>query len=222
MSELSSDRGTSAQWRLVLASSSPRRRELIKFLRVPFEITSSELEEVIDQKLPPDQLVTSLARQKAADVMERIRRGTIPGISAAGGAHRTIVLGADTIVVLDGKYLGKPSDRADAVSMLEALSGRCHEVYTGVVLLIHESNRDAELVGTEISRVFFRPLSDAEIQAYVATEEPMDKAGSYALQGTGSAFVERVDGCVTNIIGLPIPKVVSLLREAGVFVLGST
>jgi septum formation protein len=198
---------------LILASTSPRRHELIKHLRVPFEIVPSGIEEVIDSGLEPEKLVASLAEQKAADVYAKLcqRRRN----------EKLVVLGADTIVVLDGKFLGKPVDDDDAAVMLRQLSGRRHEVYTGVVLLVGANGEQPRrFSSTEQSYVYFRILSDDEIQAYIATREPMDKAGAYALQGTGSAFVQKIEGCFTNIIGLPIPRVVSLLRRAGVAVLG--
>ncbi|HEY9718542.1 MAG TPA: Maf family protein [Trichormus sp.] len=198
---------------LILASTSPRRHELIKHLRIPFEIVPSGIDEVMDSRLEPEKLVASLAEQKAADVYAKLcQRRT---------NETLVVLGADTIVVLDGKFLGKPVDDADAAVMLRQLSGRCHEVYTGVVLLVGaNSEQPRRFSTTEQSHVYFHQLSDDEIQAYIATREPMDKAGAYALQGTGSAFVEKIEGCFTNIIGLPIPRVVSLLRQAGVAVLG--
>lgn len=198
---------------LVLASTSPRRHELIKHLRLPFEIVPSGIEEVIDSRLQPEKLVVSLAQQKAADVYAKLCRRRAD--------ETLVVLGADTIVVIDGKFLGKPVDDNDAAQMLRQLSGRCHEVFTGVVLLVGaNSDQPRRFSAAEQSHVYFRHISDEEIHAYIATREPMDKAGAYALQGTGAMFVEKIEGCFTNIIGLPIPLVVSLLRQSGVAVLG--
>jgi len=186
---------------------------LIKHLRLPFEIVPSQIEEIIDSKLKPADLVLTLAEQKATDVFTRLQK--------QHEDETLVVLGADTIVVLDGKFLGKPVDENDAIAMLKQLSGRCHEVFTGVVILVGtKGEKPRRFSKAEDSRVFFRTLSEDEIIAYVATKEPMDKAGAYALQGTGSAFVEKIEGCFTNIIGLPIPQVVSLLRQAGIVVLG--
>jgi len=201
--------------RLVLASTSPRRHELIKHLRLPFEIIPSQFEEVIDPALDPAELVLSLAEGKAREVYERVEAGCANGCLA--------VLGADTIVLMEGTVLGKPKDEADAFQMLKQLSGRAHEVYTGVALMVREPNgSQPELLKQfERSKVFFRPMSDNEIREYILCGEPMDKAGAYALQGTGSAFVARIEGCFTNIIGLPIPVVVALLRQAGIKVLGA-
>jgi len=202
--------------RLVLASTSPRRHELIKHLRLPFEIVPSAFEEVIDCALAPTELVLTLAEEKAKDVFYRLHK--------AKPDENLIVLGADTMVILDGKFLGKPESEEDAFKMLKRLSGRRHEVYTGVVLVVSDKMHDQPTIhrATEVSQVFFRELADDEIQTYIKTKEPMDKAGAYALQGTGSAFVQKINGCFTNIIGLPIPKVVSLLREVGIGVLGRT
>jgi septum formation protein len=131
-----------------------------------------------------------------------------------------LVLGADTVVVIDGRVIGKPGSRKQAIEMLSRLSGRCHEVFTGVALV--ESSGSVPSTGYEVSRVYMRPIHAREMEAYVDTGEPMDKAGAYALQGIASAFVERIEGCFTNIIGLPVPLVVRLLRGAGVPVLGTT
>jgi septum formation protein len=207
--------GRGQDLRLILASTSPRRHELIKLLRLPFEIVPSQFEEVIDTRLNPDALVLFLAAGKGREVYERIAPDSSPGT--------LVVLGADTIVFLDGTVLGKPRDEEHAFEMLKRLSGRRHEVYTGVSLIVGSgaASQPRTLEAFERSQVFFRSMSDEEIQDYVKSGEPMDKAGAYALQGTGSAFVARIDGCFTNVIGLPIPVVVALLRQAGVNVLGS-
>lgn len=166
----------------------------------------------MDPNLAPQDLVVNLAKQKAEDVFNEIQM--TPG-------ERTLVLGADTIVVLDGKFLGKPVDEEQAIDMLSKLSGRAHEVYTGVWLCVRNEDGSVDSSSScERSSVYFRELEPAEIQAYVKTGEPMDKAGAYALQGIGAALVEKIEGSHTNIVGLPIPNVVSLLRRNGYPILG--
>jgi len=200
--------------RIVLASASPRRFDLLTQLGLEFEVLPSCLEETLEEGLAPSQVVLRLAEDKARAVasLEKIL------------AEPSLVLGADTIVVLNGQILGKPSSRADAIEMLSALSGKRHDVYTGVSIVrtMKGSPEPTRTLSSryEISSVYFRKIERAEIEAYVRTPEPMDKAGSYALQGLGSAFVERIEGCYTNIIGLPIPLTVQMTRQAGVKILG--
>jgi septum formation protein len=202
-----------ANGKLILASMSPRRKDLLKSLGLSFEVKPSTIEEIMDPDLEPEQLVLNLAQQKTQDVFESLSNGTV--------SERLLVLGADTIVVLDGKFLGKPVDRSDAIAMLKRLSGRDHEVYTGVWLIVREADGSTnESKSCERSTVYFRDLKDQEIEAYVDTGEPMDKAGAYALQGIGAALIEKIAGSHTNIVGLPIPNVVSLLRDSGYPILG--
>ena len=190
--------------RLILASASPRRRELLERLGLPFEVRPSGIEEPLAAGVPASTLATTLARAKAADIADRLR--------AAGEA--ALVLGADTLVVFDGQPLGKPTSRGDARAMLRALRGRSHEVVTAVVV------RDADPAGRElteavVSQVLMRDYTDDEIAAYVATGEPDDKAGAYAVQGRGRRLVSRVDGCYTNVVGLPLRTTARLLRAFG-------
>jgi septum formation protein len=190
--------------RLILASASPRRRELLERLGLPFEVRPSGIEEPLAAGVPASTLATTLARAKAADIADRLR--------AAGEA--ALVLGADTLVVFDGQPLGKPTSQGDARAMLRALRGRSHEVVTAVVV------RDAEPAGRElteavVSQVLMRDYTDDEIAAYVATGEPDDKAGAYAVQGRGRRLVSRVDGCYTNVVGLPLRTTARLLQAFG-------
>lgn len=213
---------------IILASSSPRRLDLLRSLGLSFAVMPSHIDEEVEHAGGPDALVVDLALAKARAVAKLISSGASqitasvrPDGRAAGNSDargNCLVLGADTVVVLDGEVLGKPSSESDACAMLARLSGRAHDVYTGVALLDLASG--TEQCCQVVSRVTFRKMQTAEIEAYVSTGEPMDKAGAYALQGTGSAFVERIDGCFTNVIGLPIPHVVQLLRRAGVAILG--
>lgn len=199
--------------KLVLASTSPRRKDLLTALGLTFQVQPSTIDEIMDPALAPEELVLNLAQQKTADVFK--------SLSAKSRDERLLVLGADTIVVLDGNFLGKPTDRAEAIDMLKRLSGRAHEVYTGVWLIVREEDgRVIESHSCERSKVFFRSLDERELEAYVDTGEPMDKAGAYALQGIGAALIEKIEGSHTNIVGLPIPNVVSLLRDSGYLILG--
>ncbi len=197
--------------RIILASSSPRRLQLLKSIELQFEVMPSLLEETIDEKLDPQTQVSNLAKQKAEDIFR----------SVENESGEVVVIGADTMVVLDGKLLGKPVDDAEAKKMLTALSGRKHIVFTGVHIVSKRADNSVERLATvEQTHVTFRKLQETEIVAYIATREPMDKAGAYALQGIGSLLVAGVEGCCTNVIGLPIPRVVSMLRELGISILG--
>ncbi|NLM38063.1 MAG: septum formation inhibitor Maf [Firmicutes bacterium] len=191
---------------LILASASPRRQELLTMLGLDFKVIASSFEEraKLDPATPPDEQVVAAARGKAEEVFRLTARGP--------ETADCLVIGADTIVVLDGEVLGKPADQAEARRMLRALSGRWHQVFTGLVILHREKNRTA----FEMTRVHFRPLTDREIDAYVQTGEPMDKAGAYGIQGLGAIFVDRIEGCFYNVMGLPLPRLALLLKEYGI------
>ncbi|HEX2500707.1 MAG TPA: Maf family protein [Methylomirabilota bacterium] len=190
--------------RLILASASPRRRDLLARLGLPFEVRPSGVEETLDPGVPAPSLAMALARAKARD--------TADGLSVTGEGP-ALVLGADTLVVLDGRPVGKPATREEAGEMLRALRGRRHEVVTAVVLLHVPGGR--ELAETVTSQVFMRPYGDHEIDTYVATGEPDDKAGAYAVQGAGRRLVTRVEGCYTNVVGLPLQTTARMLRTFG-------
>ncbi len=184
--------------RLVLASSSPRRREILETLGLVFEIRASDVEESLLSGESPYDAAERLAREKARRVS-----ASEPG---------AIVVAADTIVVLEGRPLVKPADREDAVRMLRELRGRRHEVVTGLAVA-----RDAALrSGRDVTGVVFAPMTEEEIRLYAASGEPDDKAGAYALQGIGSLFIERVEGSPSNVIGLPVRLLARLLGEAGI------
>lgn len=195
--------------KIVLASASPRRLELLGGLKLSFEVIPADVDESFDPQMTPDQVVTTLACLKAEHVAHN---------KLNGDKDNNLVIGADTIVVLHDKILGKPNDQDEACAMLKMLAGNCHKVFTGVA--IYNPKDGKQLVDYAISSVYIRQLADKEISAYVKTGEPLDKAGSYALQGSGSAFVEKIDGCFTNVIGLPMPLTVKLLRQAGVSIFG--
>ena len=182
--------------RLILASASPRRAELLRAAGYAFDIVASEVDEATRGGESPSLYVRRLAADKSAAV-------------AARAAADAIVLGADTTVVVDGEILAKPLHDADAGAMLGKLSGRRHEVITGISL-----RRGAfELGRVETTAVFFAPLTDEEIAWYVATGEGRDKAGAYAIQGFASRFIPRIEGSYSNVVGLPVAAVRELLTE---------
>lgn len=186
---------------LVLASGSPRRRELLAALGLDFEVRPVEIDESPLAGERADLYVARLAEEKARERAE-------PG---------ELVLAADTVVAVDGELLGKPDDEAHAKAMLRQLAGRRHDVWTGVATWDPASERfEADLGRTEVE---FSALGDAEIEAYVATGEPMDKAGAYAVQGLAALFVESLRGNYSNVVGLPLPIVRRLLARHGISIL---
>lgn len=191
------------QTALVLASSSPRRRELLQTLGIPFTVQSSDVDETTAPGLSPREIVEELAVRKAQAVASTQAEG--------------VVLGSDTIVVLDGRILGKPVDDADAFRTLSMLQGREHTVYSGVALIDAASGRVE--VSHSLTQVRIRPLTQAEIEAYIATREPMDKAGSYAIQGLGATIVEGITGDYFTVVGLPLRLLASMLSRFGITVL---
>jgi septum formation protein len=183
---------------LVLASASPRRRELLGLLGVPFIIDASDTDETPPGDASPERVAELLALAKAQAVAVRH-----PG---------AFVLGADTVVTVDGLVLGKPEDAADGVRLLRLLRGRTHHVPTGVALIAPDG---AASTLVETATVTMHPYTDLAIGAYLATDEPYDKAGAYAVQGGGGALVAAVAGCYTTVVGLPLCRVAMLLRDAG-------
>ena len=184
--------------KLILASASPRRAELLRNARIEFTVSEAEVPEVRRHQEWSEDFVRRIASEKARAVFSK--------------HPDTFVLGADTVVVVDGQVLGKPGDTQDATRMLLLLSGGTHLVTTGVCLL----GPGVEETRAETTAVSFSPLSDAEIAEYVATGEPMDKAGAYAIQGIASRWISHLDGCYFNVMGLPVPLVYRMLREHGV------
>ena len=178
---------------LILASQSPRRKELLGLFRIPFVIRSADIDESMDPGKPASEEVARVSRAKAL---------------ATPREKGDVVIAADTIVVCAGQVLGKPRDEADAFRMLRLLSGRDHQVMTGITVLRDQQ----ELVHTEITDIHFRELSDREIYAYIATKEPMDKAGSYGIQGGAALFAEKMAGDYYNVMGLPVCRLGQMLR----------
>ncbi len=178
---------------LILASQSPRRRELLGLFRVPFEVRAADIDETMDETLPPYDEVARVSRIKA---------------EATPREADDIVIAADTIVVVGGKVLGKPRSAAEATQMLELLSGRDHQVMTGLTVL----RGNTAVTHTEVTDLHFRELTEAEIAAYVQSGEPMDKAGSYGIQGGAALFCEKMVGDYYNVVGLPVCKLGQILK----------
>jgi septum formation protein len=187
---------------LILASQSPRRAELLRNAGIPFEVRPAEVDERTRPGEEPLEYVRRLAQEKALAVLASAPRGAL-------------VLGADTTVVVDGESLGKPADEAEARRMLERLSGRAHEVITGVCLAWRNRQGAAMTeVECEVTKVEFAAMSGGEIAAYAASGEPMDKAGAYAIQGKASRWIPRISGCYFNVVGLPVARVCAMLERA--------
>ena len=179
---------------IILASQSPRRKELLGLLNIPFTVRVADIDETMDETVSVAEAVAQLSRRKAEAIC----------------AEKTdIVIAADTVVVCDDAVLGKPKDEADAFRMLRMLSGRKHQVMTGMTVLQGEK----AVSHTEITDIFFRDLSDKEILDYIATKDPMDKAGSYGIQNGAAVFAEKICGDYFNVVGLPVCRLSLILKE---------
>ena len=179
---------------IILASQSPRRQELMGLFRLPFTVKVADVDESMDSNQTPEREVARVSRQKAAAVCREAD---------------DVVIAADTIVVCDGQILGKPKNEDDARRMLGMLSGKRHQVMTGLTVL----RGDKEIVCTEVTDIYFRKLSEKEIDRYVQTGEPMDKAGSYAIQGGAALFAQKITGDYFNVVGLPVCQLGQILRK---------
>ncbi len=188
---------------LVLASASPRRRELLAQAGYEFQVIPANISEERRPNEDPATFATRLAREKAQFVFDQFQR------DADFPEDPLIVLGADTVVVTTNEILGKPRDAEDAARMLRLLSGRTHQVITGVCIL----TREAMTTAAEITDVTMKEISDKEIEAYIATGEPMDKAGAYAIQGRAACWIPRIEGCYFNVVGLPLALVTSMIEK---------
>ncbi len=185
---------------LFLASASPRRAELLRQVGIPFEIIEPGIAEKPDYTLPIPEMVIGLARHKALAVSAKLEQG--------------IVLAADTVVLYQGRVLGKPRDREDARCMLRLLSGDAHQVLTGVILLDAASGKDES--GLSVTKVWMKDLSEKVIDTYVGSGEPLDKAGAYGIQGKAALFVEKIEGCYFNVVGLPLSLFYDLTKRMNV------
>jgi septum formation protein len=201
--------------RLILASVSPRRRELLAQAGYAFTVEKADVDESLRDGEEPGAYVLRLAVEKAQAVFARHRGQDVgaPSMTVSSswvGSAPLIVLGADTSVVFDDEILGKPADAADAMRMLRRLSGRTHQVLTGVAAV----TRAGVVSGVETTEVVFAEISEQELTAYCATAEPLDKAGAYGIQGYAARWIPRIDGCYFNVMGLPIARVVRLIEDA--------
>ena len=181
---------------IILASQSPRRKELLGLLNIPFTVQVADIDETMDPEKSVFDEVARVSMQKA---------------QAISRSPEDIVIAADTVVVCDGQVLGKPKDEADASRMLHLLSGRDHQVMTGMTVL----RGDQKVVCTEVTDIHFRPLTDREIQRYIRTGEPMDKAGAYGIQGGAAPFAEKLVGDYFNVVGLPVCRLSQILSDLG-------
>lgn len=213
-----------SEYKIVLASASPRRQELLEQIGLTFLVCPSHREERVTQTRP-EFIVQELSKQKAEDIFSQLSDGgedaaLSEGMEPAASGwqrERALVIGADTIVACDGQIMGKPKDEADACRMLSALQGRSHQVYTGVTVIYQkEEGREAErFTFYECTEVNFYPMSPEEISAYVATKEPMDKAGAYGIQGRCAAHISGICGDYNNVVGLPTGRLYQELHRRG-------
>ncbi|NLX63984.1 MAG: septum formation protein Maf [Clostridiaceae bacterium] len=194
--------------KIILASSSPRRIELLRQIRLDFEIIPANIKEEFEENIEPGKYASEISKRKAMAVAEKVK-----------GKYNsdTYILGADTIVVIDNIILGKPDDKSHAHSMLRLLENRWHEVITGLTLINAETLKC--ITETEITRVKVPAFSKGFLENYLASDEPYDKAGSYGIQGAGSLMVERIEGCYFNVMGLPLYRLSKMLENEGYKVL---
>lgn len=183
--------------KLILASASPRRADLLRHAGIDFQVVVPDISEDLDGSLPPSEIVVRLALRKALTVSKRFDHG--------------FVLAADTLVIHRGIILGKPADQDDARRMLSLLSGDEHEVMTGMVLVDAASGRSENAFS--VTRVWLKAMTVSEIEVYIATGEPLDKAGAYGIQGRAALFVEKIEGCYFNVVGLPLSLLYDLMKS---------
>lgn len=192
------------QKRIILGSASPRRRRLLAQIGLEFEVVVSDGEEKYESTTPIE-IVKELALAKAENVS-----------AGVGSRENLVIIGADTVVALDGRILGKPKSREDAFRMLKDLQGRSHQVYTGTALLVYDEKGGKTIIShVERTEVFVHAMEDAEIHRYIATGEPMDKAGGYGIQGGFAAYIDRIEGDYYNVVGLPVAYLYQQLKILG-------
>lgn len=185
--------------KFVLASGSPRRKELLTQVGIEYEVMVSGIEEKVKASIP-GEVVCDLSRQKACDVFSRT-------------AGDVVVIGADTVVSAEGRILGKPCNGEHAAEMLRSISGKSHSVFTGVTLCIRRNALEEVLTFAEETRVFVEELTETDIARYIATGEPLDKAGAYGIQGRFAAYIRKIEGDYNNVVGLPVGRICRVLRE---------
>lgn len=195
--------------RVILASTSPRRKELIASLNIPFDIVPSHVDETIHEHLSPAQIVTELSKRKAEAVYHSLDSSSV----SQGG----IIVGSDTIVVRDAQVLGKPRNVDEAAAMIATLQGRTHTVYTGVACI--DSITGETVVDYRSTKVTMKTMTDGEVLAYANSGEGLDKAGGYAIQGLGATLVTGIEGCYFNVVGLPLSLLTDMLKQFGINVL---
>lgn len=214
---------------IILASGSPRRKEILETIGLTFEIIPAQGEEVITSSVP-EEVVQELSEQKAIEVATNIYQYSQTSLERLFEPDEsqavpklvtdTMVIGADTVVSVDGKILGKPKDEAEAFQMLKSLSGRAHKVYTGVtVIIMAPDGRSGKISFAEETKVFVAQMSDEEINRYIATGDPMDKAGSYGIQGAFGAYIKGIEGDYQNVVGFPVARFYAELKKVGIDIL---
>lgn len=192
---------------LILASSSPRRRELIQLLGLPVTIRNNDVDETMEREITPVETVKELSTRKARAAFEQIK----------GSFENGVIVGSDTVVVYNGKILSKPENKDDAFRMLKLLQGNTHDVYSGIACI--ETVTGENVVNHSVTQVTMKPLTDEQIRSYIQTGEPMDKAGAYAVQGLGATFVEKINGDYFTVVGLPLALLSDMLKDFGIDVL---
>lgn len=196
-------------YRIILASESPRRKEIMKIMGIPYEVLASNVDEAVE-KMEPGKMVQALARQKTSNVRSRL--GEIKAEN-----DNVIIIGADTMVFYQGHALGKPKDKKDAVRILQMLSDDTHEVYTGVSIIIRNKDGRQEDISFDVrTEVVVQPLSEKQIEDYISTGEPMDKAGAYGIQGSFGIHIKEIAGDYYNVVGFPIAKIYENLFSKGI------
>jgi septum formation protein len=189
-------------YKVILASGSPRRKEILEQVGVSFEIITSNIEEVTTKE-KPEEIVVELAEMKAKDIANKMN-------------ENVIVIGADTMVAMNGQVMGKPKSEADAKNMISMLQGNKHQVYTGVSVIIKKNDKERSLTFVEKSDVWINPMTEGQIDAYLNTDEPYDKAGAYAIQGIFALNIGGIEGDYNNIVGFPIARLYQVLLKEGI------
>ncbi|EOT27391.1 septum formation protein Maf [Eubacterium sp. 14-2] len=214
------------KYRLILASASPRRKKLLEQTGAEFEVIPARGEEVFTGT-SPEQAVLELSGQKAEEVAGRLfgcpsyggEPEAVKGGTENGEAEYAAILGADTVVAFEGQILGKPENEADALRMLRMLSGNTHSVFTGVTVIAGNGREKRIISFAEETKVTMYPMTEEQIQAYVETKEPMDKAGAYGIQGKCAIYIEKIEGDYNNVVGLPVAALYQKLTKSGIEIL---